>query len=438
MRENLNNNNSYTLITNKKDLNNYTDYLLSFVKLLAVDTETYIDESKLNPSALDPHSSCISLIQTNFLGGVPTIIDVITIGPSNCNYFIEKIMMNNEITKVFHNASFDIKQFKSTFDVWIKNVECTKVFMQSLGITTGMKASIFRGHALKDLARDYFDCDMDKTEGKSQWGARPLSDSQLKYAALDVGHPKYNVIGELALDYKDNCLLLTGRNIFKNQLLEIGQEYSSTADQQAMYISAKLEYQGMYVDQELLDQAQQYAEIETNKYRKSLVEELGFTIYSNLDLNEDGEWEEIEVIPDKIKTLLNNNKGLVNYINVHLKDRGEKGLDSLQADEVKSYLDVLETDTELEKEEGLLSTDDIEDRYTSINLIKNLLKYKKHSKLLTECTKYKRVINSNTNKIHAGFNSIGTSTGRMSSAGAVNLQQVSNTTVILELSKEKM
>ena len=438
MKKNLKNKTSYTFIKTSKDLNAYTDYLLTFANLLAVDTETYIDESKLNPSALDPHSSKISLIQVNFIGGIPTIIDVMEIGVLKCFYFIEKIMMNKEIIKVFHNASFDIKQFKSTFGVWIKNIECTKVFMQSLGINTGMKASIFRGHALKDLSRDYFDCDMDKTEGASQWGARPLSNSQLKYAALDVGCPSKNIRGERPLGYKDNCLLLTARNLFRDQLIAIGQEYCMTADQQAMYISSKLEYQGMYVDQELLHRCYTYAEEETNKFRKAVVEELGFTIYSSLDLNDNGEWEEVEVIPDKIKTLLNNNKGLVTYINQHLRDRGESGLDSLQADEVKTYLDTLESDTELDKEAGLLSTGDIEDRYTSINLIKNLLKYKKHSKLLTECAKYKRVINPNTDRVHAGFNSIGTSTGRMSSSGKLNLQQVSSTKVMLEIEKDKM
>ena len=112
MKKNLKNKTSYTFIKTSKDLNAYTDYLLTFAKLLAVDTETYIDESKLNPSALDPHSSKISLIQVNFIGGIPTIIDVIKIGVLKCSYFIEKIMMNKEIIKVFHNASFDIKQFK--------------------------------------------------------------------------------------------------------------------------------------------------------------------------------------------------------------------------------------------------------------------------------------------------------------------------------------
>ena len=434
MPNNLRPKNNYTLIETKSRLVSYTDYLLTFAKILAVDTETYIDESKLKPSALDPHSSKISLIQVNFTGGVPTIIDVIKV--KDCSYFIDKIMLNKDIIKVFHNASFDIKQFKGTFDIWIKNIKCTKVLMQSLGITTGMKASLFRGHALKDLARDYFNCNMDKTEATSPWGARPLSDSQLKYAALDVGYPTDKTINTNLPEC--NCLLLKAYDIFTQQLIDINQRICMEVDQQAMYVSAKLEYVGMYIDQDILVNITKYAEDQTNLFRNSVVKELGFTIFSSLELNDEGEFEEVNIIPDKIKTLLNNNKGLVTYINEHLKNRGESGLDNLQADEVKTYLDTLESDTELEKEEGLLGDKDIEDRYQSIYLIKNLLKYKKYSKLFTECKKYKRVINPNTNRIHAGFNSVGAATGRMSSAGAVNLQQVSNTKVVLEMPENKM
>lgn len=419
----------YVIINKKEDLVNYTNYLLSFSSLLAVDTETYIDETKLNPSALDPHSSKISLIQVNFEGGTPTIIDVIELGSKNCKYFIDNIMLNESIIKVFHNSVFDIKQFKSTFGVWIKNVRCTRVLMLSLAIATGMKASLFRGHSLKDLARDYFDCELDKGEATSQWGARPLTKSQYEYAAIDVGAPD---------GYDGTCMLLEAYHLFSTQLKELNQSYCAEADQQAMYVSARLEYEGMYVDKELLHKAYLYAEENTNKFRKAVVEELGFAVYSSLELNNEGEFEEIEVIPDKIKTLLNNNKGLVNYINAHLKSKGESGLDNLQADEVKNYLDTLEKDTELEKDEGLLNEEDIVDRYESINLIKNLLNYKKYSKLLTECTKYKRVINPNTDRIHAGFRSIGAATGRMSSSGSINLQQVSSTPVILEIPYDKM
>jgi len=396
---------------------------------LACDTETFVDLAKINASALDAHSSNISLIQINQIDNkIPWIIDVIAIGIEGCMNFINKIMMNNNILKIFHNARFDIKQFKSTFGVWINNVACTMVLAKSLGISTGMKASIFRGHALKDVCRDFFDVDLDKNEQSSQWGARPLHITQLSYAALDVGALKNTVNYSYVLELYD--LFITELDILK-------QEIAYMADQQAAYIAAKLEYAGMYIDRDILDKVLSYAKDETMKYRKILVEELNFTVYNDVDINEEtGEWVAVQIIPDKVKTLLNNNKGLVTYINKHLEDHSAEALTSLQAEEVKNYLDELEKDVDLENKDEY-DEEYLAYRYESITLIKSLLKYKKYNKLWSECEKYIKVINKNTNKVHAGFNSVGTSTGRMSSAGALNLQQVSTTQAVIEINKDQ-
>ena len=399
-------------------------------KVLGCDTETYIDLTKIDASALDAHSSKISLIQINYIdNNKPWLIDVIKIGVDACMEFINKIMMNENIIKVFHNARFDIKQFKSTFDVWIKNIVCTMVLAKSLGICTGMKASIFRGHGLKDICRDFFDVHLDKTEQVSQWGARPLQITQLSYAALDVGSFKDTINYSYILQL---YILLT------NQLDDLNQQVAYIADQQAAYIAAKLEYAGMYIDNTLLDKVLDYARQETDKYRKILVEELGFTVYNDLDIDEEsGEWIACQVIPDKIKTLLNNNKGLVNYINEHLSNHNNNEvLTSLQSEEVKNYLDELEKDVD-KYDSNNYDEYYLNYRYESINLIKSLLKYKKYNKLCSECEKYKDVININTSMVHAGFNSVGTSTGRMSSAGKLNLQQVSNTQVVINIEKEQ-
>jgi len=397
--------------------------------VIGCDTETYIDLDKINASALDAHSSKVSLIQINVRGNKePWLIDVIGIGVEGCMNFINTIMMNDDILKVFHNARFDIKQFKSTFDVWIKNVACTMVLAKSLGITTGMKASIFRGHGLKDVCRDFFDVRLDKTQQASQWGARPLQKTQLSYAALDVGAFKDGELTSYLLELYD---------LFTTQLDELNQQVAYIADQQAAYIAAKLEYAGMYINLDILEKVLDYAKEETIKYRKILVEELGFTVYNDVDIDEEtGEWIAIQVIPDKIKTLLNNNKGLVSYINEHLRSHAADALTSLQAEEVKNYLDELEKDVDPDNKDEW-DEDYLNYRYESITLIKSLLKYKKYNKLWSECEKYIKVINRNTDKVHAGFNSVGTSTGRMSSAGALNLQQVSNTQAVIEIEREQ-
>ena len=422
-------------INSKQDLNLLVD-VLKQQTILAVDTETYIDLTKLDASALDPHSSLISLIQVNYPNNkVPYIIDVISIGIQNCCRFIQEIMLNEQITKIFHNASFDIAQFKGTFGIWIKNVECTMILARSLAICCGYKASLFRGHSLKDLVRDYFSVHLDKGEATSLWGARPLNKQQLIYAALDVGAVK---------DGSNYCYVLEAYDTFTSQLKYLKQEIAYTADLQAMYVSSKIQYEGLYVDKEILTQTINFAEQQTDKHRTYLVKELGFTIYTELDINSDGELKSVNIIPDKIKTLLNNNKGLVEYINAYLKKTGSDSLSSLQAQEVKIYLDRLEKEVDIDTVEGM-SADSIlndeeylEAKYAEISLIKALLNYKKYSKLLSEANKYLDIINPNTGCVHARFLSVGSSTGRMSSSGDLNLQQVSNVRVNIDLAKNKL
>jgi DNA polymerase I-like protein with 3'-5' exonuclease and polymerase domains len=411
-------------VTEDKDISS----VISFCKEheeLAVDTETYIDITKLNPSALDPHSSKISLVQINSINNkTPYILDFISLSKEAKELFNKEVLMDKSIRKCIHFAQFDLKQFYSEFSTWPINVYCTNVLMKSLSVSTGMKAGLFRGHALKDMARDIFDINLDKTEATSQWGQRPLFDSQLSYAGLDVGAPKNS---------KYCSVLLEGYFVFKSQLDLLNQQAAYEIDQQAVLICAKMEYKGLTPNKQLLYKMVDFAKDQTNIYRNALVEELGFTIYQDTDINDEGEWEIIHIIPDKIKTLLNNNKGLVSYINQHLIKFGGQELSSLQAEEIKIYLDTLE----LENTDTSLDHDSIEDNYKNISLIKNLLKYKKYSKLTTECEKYINIINPNSNNIHAGFSSVGTSSARMSSSGALNLQQCSTISMEIEIDKSE-
>lgn len=411
-------------VSEDQDIAIVIDFCLSY-NLLAVDTETKVDLNKLNSSALDPHSANISLVQVNSIdNSIPYLLDFLLLSKEAKELFNEKVLMNKDIRKIIHYASFDLKQFYSEFKTWPVNVWCTQTLMKSLGITVGMKASLFRGHSLKDMSRDYFDVFLDKTEATSSWGERPLKLEQLGYAGLDVGAPKNS---------KYKCLLLEGYYLFKDQLDLLDQQIAYESDQQAVLICAKMEYEGMYVDKDILTRILNYAQEQTNIHRKYLVEELGFTIYSDTELNEEGEWELVQVIPDKIKTLLNNNKGLVSFINQHITKKGEQPLTSLQADEVKVYLDNLEI--EADENKIIYDEDFLNYKYESINLIKNLLRYKKYNKLVSECTKYFDVINKNTSRVHAGFVSVGSSTGRMSSSGDANLQQCSNTNVVINIDK---
>jgi DNA polymerase I-like protein with 3'-5' exonuclease and polymerase domains len=406
--------------------------ILKEEEILGVDTETYIDLSKSFSSALDPHSSLISTVQlSRSTDKIAYIIDVITIGIDNCKCLIENIIVNKSILKVFHNASFDMKQFKRSFGVWPINVSCTLTLLKSLAICTGYKANMFRGNSYKDMCRDLFGVHLDKEEAISFWGSRPLSKEQLEYAALDV---------VAKADSPQDSYLLEGYRILISQLELLNQGLAYKADIQAMEVTARLEYEGMYVDTNILDKITAYALEKKDKSMNSLVSGLGFTIYKDIDMNEQGQMISVTVIPDKIKKLLNNNKLLVNYVNDYLKANRCEALTSLQADEIKGYLDNLEKEMSSDDIEDYfyLEKEDIFGKYDGISLIKDLLEYKTYNKLVSECNKYYSVINPNTGCVHAGFNATGSSTGRMSSSGDLNLQQVSKSLVTIELDKDEV
>ncbi|MGK7876574.1 MAG: ribonuclease D [Xenococcaceae cyanobacterium] len=125
----------------------------------------------------------LSLIQvlddsTDIKGDGVSIFDVLY-QPELADEFIEKIMLNPAIEKVFHNASYD-RQFLGKRKA--KNVTCT--------LEMGKKIPYYlvplSNRKLKTLAEQlcHFTA-IDKTEQGGDWGQRPLTDNQLDYAKMD-------------------------------------------------------------------------------------------------------------------------------------------------------------------------------------------------------------------------------------------------------------
>lgn len=150
-------------------------FQLSLSKTLWIDTEIadwYTDKPKL------------ALIQvladyTDLTGESAYIFDVLG-KPDLAVYFINQIMVNSQIEKVFHNAGFDLKYLGKEL---AENVTCTfkiarKITKEVLQ-TTNLK--------LKTLAAElcHFS-NVDAEEGSSDWGKRPLTQKQLNYAAMDT------------------------------------------------------------------------------------------------------------------------------------------------------------------------------------------------------------------------------------------------------------
>ncbi|MFN5953705.1 MAG: DNA translocase FtsK [Dolichospermum sp.] len=148
---------------------------LSLSKTLWIDTEIadwYTNKPKL------------ALIQvladyTDLTGESAYIFDVLG-KPDLAVYFINQIMVNPQIEKVFHNAGFDLKYLGREV---AQNVTCTlkiarKITKEVLQ-TTNLK--------LKTLAAELCQFShVDAEEGTSDWGKRPLTQKQLNYAAMDT------------------------------------------------------------------------------------------------------------------------------------------------------------------------------------------------------------------------------------------------------------
>ncbi|MFM5896897.1 MAG: DNA translocase FtsK [Dolichospermum sp.] len=150
-------------------------FQLSLSKTLWIDTEIadwYTDKPKL------------ALIQvladyTDLTGESAYIFDVLD-KPDLAVYFINQIIVNPQIEKVFHNAGFDLKYLGKEL---AQNVTCTlkiarKITKEVLQ-TTNLK--------LKTLAAELCQFShVDAEEGSSDWGKRPLTQKQLNYAAMDT------------------------------------------------------------------------------------------------------------------------------------------------------------------------------------------------------------------------------------------------------------
>ena len=162
-------------LTQPEEMSQVIKKLVSF-PILWLDTEV----AHWNTST--PKLSLIQILadRTDKTGESVYIFDVLNL-PNLVDEFVNQIMMNPAIEKVFHNASFDVKYLGGKKRV--KNITCTykisrKISKVRLG-TSNLK--------LKTLAAELCGFnDVDSEEQGSDWGRRNLTAKQLNYAKMDV------------------------------------------------------------------------------------------------------------------------------------------------------------------------------------------------------------------------------------------------------------
>jgi ribonuclease D len=140
----------------------------------------WIDTEVADYQARKPRLSLIQVLNdpNDMTGQNVAILDILE-QPELVNYFIEKIITNPTIEKVFHNASYDLKFLGKTR---AKNITCTLENAQKIPYYLLQVPNL----KLKTLAEQlcYFP-PVDKAEQVSDWGVRPLTASQLFYARMD-------------------------------------------------------------------------------------------------------------------------------------------------------------------------------------------------------------------------------------------------------------
>ncbi|MCS6885109.1 MAG: hypothetical protein RMM17_01500 [Acidobacteriota bacterium] len=144
---------------------------LAGVRILGLDTET--------TGLSDDDNAEISLIQLA-VGQEPNI--QVWVIDCMCKLDlrpIREIAFDVDVCKVIHFANFDTVMLKKCLGWTVRNVWCT---FSAEKRHTGLR----RGLRLADLAKKYFDVELDKSFQGSDWASRPLSEDQIRYAALDA------------------------------------------------------------------------------------------------------------------------------------------------------------------------------------------------------------------------------------------------------------
>ncbi|MBD1891728.1 ribonuclease D [Coleofasciculus sp. FACHB-SPT9] len=140
----------------------------------------YLDTEVADYNTRKPKLSLIQILDdfTDVSGDSVCILDVLD-NSEIAEIFIKEIMVNPAIEKVFHNSSYDLKLLGKTK---AKNVSCTLEIAKSIPYYLLPVPNL----QLRTLAEKlcYFP-NIDKTEQSSDWGQRPLTESQLQYAKMD-------------------------------------------------------------------------------------------------------------------------------------------------------------------------------------------------------------------------------------------------------------
>ncbi|MEH8017956.1 ribonuclease D [Rheinheimera muenzenbergensis] len=195
----------YSLITDNNALASYCQQVAAN-SVLALDTE-FIRQSTLYPK--------LGLIQL-FDGSSLALVDPLTITDWQP---LQQLLLRPDCIKMLHSCTEDLEAFAT---IGIKDI--TPLFDTQLAAELlGWGSSMGYARLVEQLSAQV----LDKSESRTDWLARPLSATQLQYAANDVYylHPLYNKLCAELSPAQHSLLLREGEQLNKRKLQQLPLQY---------------------------------------------------------------------------------------------------------------------------------------------------------------------------------------------------------------------
>lgn len=158
--------------------------------IIGIDTEV---------NSIYVYQESISILQLS-VGKASYIIDIMKLGLPEP---IRKVLENKEILKVFQDMQFDLQMLKTEYNCEVKNIF-------DISIADKLIQSSSQSSNMEKLVQRYLNLNVtySKKQQKSNWAIRPLSERQIRYAAMDVQYlcdicreQKRRLLGDFRFDW---------------------------------------------------------------------------------------------------------------------------------------------------------------------------------------------------------------------------------------------
>jgi len=358
--------------------------LLPTAIYIGLDTET---------TGLDPYTSQVLLVQIK----IDDEVFVLNRGKLGVRFItnIINLINKNNIICIGHNIKFDIKMLKVDTGLLISNSYDTMIIEAVL--MSGLSGKFC---SLLSLVKKYCDVDLVKDarlEFLEMNHDSIFTEQQITYAATDVLY--------LFDIYSKQMKLLSEANLLKIAELEMD----------LLPVVCKMELNGILLDVEYWNNLTRSAEKNALEVAKKIKELIFKSINSSVYRNA-FEFAKAVAIPVKTKKLqsilesINDPLAIMVWVNEKFNLNSHKQL--------LTTLNLAGIDVEDTNEKTL-------NKLPKSDIIDTILEYRDYEKRIsTYGDNVVRAINPVTGRIHADFNQVGTSTGRFSSSGGVNMQNI--------------